>query len=415
MNRSEVKDKKAFDAVIRARTSLLVSQPFFGCLSLQLEVEERADLDWWQQRGGTDNPTMAVDGFCMYYSPKFVLEQTEQELTGVIAHEVFHCAYKHMTRRGTRHPVIWNWAGDYVINDDLLTAGFTLPKERLHDPKYKGMSTEDVYERIKQDMMKKSCHGDGTSEADGQDRDKGGCGSVLDATNPSDKDGAEAKNAQCQRDWEAHIRMAVQLAKQQNAGTVPGYLERLVTQLKAPKVSWRDMTRQFIDGNMHKDFSFARPNRRSAALSPMILPGLVPDALHKLVVFMDVSGSVSEELMRAMAGEVEGALNEGVADVLVLAYIDTEIRKVDEYLPGDMVEAKCVGGGGTDFRPAFKWLNKEHVDASCVIYLTDMQPNSWDLPETTCPVMWAAYCSENMLASINVPYGHVIHVDGADF
>ena len=131
-----VKDKEALHKVLRARTALVVHEPFFGSLALRLDAIEQADPAWWSQAGGTDTPTMAVDGYSMYYYPDFVHSLSEEELKGVTAHEVMHCVFMHMSRRGNRHPVIWNIAGDYVINDVLLQAGFTLPKERIHDKKY---------------------------------------------------------------------------------------------------------------------------------------------------------------------------------------------------------------------------------------------------------------------------------------
>lgn len=403
---------KAQNAIERARTVLIIEQPFFGCLAMQLALEERASKEWW----GDNTPTMAVDGCSMFYYPDFVLSLSDKELQGVVGHEVMHCAYQHITRRGVRNPIVWNWAGDYVINADLLKANFTLPKGRLHDPKYDGMSTEEVYERIRQEIQQHQSKGKG--QKGNGDRDKGGCGAVLDAGSGDGKhkpDGTGPAMADAiGRDWETNVRMAVAVARAHNAGNVPGYLERLVGHLKDPKVSWRDLTRQFIDGNMHKDYSWSRPNRRFAS-SNLIFPGFVPDALHHLVCFMDVSGSISDELMQAMGSEVGGALDAGIADKLTLVYIDTEIKKVDEYVTGDLVEIGCSGGGGTDFRPAFEWLNKNVPDASCCIFLTDMMPNTWELPETTVPVLWGAYCPESMLQQMQVPFGSVVHIDGPDW
>src|SRR5262245_58435237 len=117
------KRSKAFKLVERARTQLLVSQPFYGCLALHLALVEVDDAKFVD--------TMAVDGFSMFYHPPFVEGLSEQELVGVVAHEVTHCAYLHMTRRGHRDPKLWNVAGDFVINSDLKKAGFTLPGQPI--------------------------------------------------------------------------------------------------------------------------------------------------------------------------------------------------------------------------------------------------------------------------------------------
>src|SRR5688572_21448831 len=158
---SKRKDKASYDALIRARTRLLIDNPFFGCLALHLELVEVTDEKFCD--------TMAVDGVHMYYWPKFVLSIDEWELVGVVVHEVFHCAYKHMTRRGDRRPRMFNVAGDYRINWDCKEAGFKLPGDpipwnpnpkkghdkgqpkmgHLYDPQFKDMSTEEIYEKLK--------------------------------------------------------------------------------------------------------------------------------------------------------------------------------------------------------------------------------------------------------------------------
>ena len=63
----------------RARTQLLLNQPFFGTLCLRLKLVAMSSL-----------PTMATDGRRLVYNPAFVDQLTPAELEGVIAHEVMH-------------------------------------------------------------------------------------------------------------------------------------------------------------------------------------------------------------------------------------------------------------------------------------------------------------------------------------
>lgn len=402
-----MKDRSAYNKVIKARTQLLISNPFFGCLAMHLKVVEQADKKWWPM----ENTTMAVDGRCLYYFPKFVHELGERELIGVVAHECMHVAWMHMTRRGTRNPMVWNMAGDHVINLDLLKAGFTLPKCRLADDKFANMSTEEVYSRLYQELpkikLKLKIAGDG--EGDGQPIDIGGCGAVLDASKPGDQAGAD----QVAHEWEGIVRTAIAVAKTANAGRTPGYLERLVKELSRPKITWRDKTRDWIDQNMTTDFSWARPNRRWLS-QRIILPGVVPDALHHLVFLGDVSGSISKELHRAYLSEVAGALDEGIADKMSVVYFDTSVRHVDEFMRGDIVTSKVIAGGGTDYRPAFDWVRENAPDASGVICLTDMFPSTWEIVPLDCPVLWGAYATEKTLEDVTkrLPFGHIIHIDG---
>lgn len=411
MTATKTTNKAARDAIIRARTTLLVSNGFFGFLAMQLRLVEATVVY------GQDNPTMCVDGVSMFYNPEFVLGLTERELEGVLAHEVMHCCFSHFTRRGSRDPHIFNIAGDFVINYDLTESGFTLPwmqsyklpdpppkgvKAHCYDPKYANMSTEAVYD----DLMKNAKKVQVFIQSSGNGpNDAGGMGGVLDA--PGGANGAEATK----QTWETSVRTAIAVAKSNNAGKIPGSLKRLIEDLAKPKISWRDLTRRFIDQSMIKDVSWARLSRRSVSVGTL-LPGLVSDRLQQLVFFVDVSGSVSDDMLHAMVSEIGGALDEGTADELVIAYADTHVRHVDRFVVGDIVKGESHGGGGTDFRDSFNWLKENCPQASCVVYLTDLRVSEFG-EEPECPVLWAVFDAGDDFPQLtsHAPFGECIAVD----
>ena len=49
------------------------------------------------------------------------------------------------------------------------------------------------------------------------------------------------------------------------------------------------------------------------------------------------------------------------------------------------LEAK--GGGGTDFRPVFEWVEARGMSPVCLIYLTDLCCNAYPNPPSY-PVLW---------------------------
>lgn len=398
-------DKAAREKIVRARTNLIISNGFFGFLAMQLRLKEAIKI------GNMPIDTMAVDGKTIFYNPDFTNKLTERETEGVLAHEVMHCCFKHFTRRGHRSPMGWNIAGDFIINNDLIAAGFTLPgkplslKELLgngkhsniylQDPTLDGNTTEDVYEKL---------HITKISIGSGDGSDPGGCGGVLDA--PGDQNSQD----QLSQTWETQVRAAVAVAKANNAGNIPGSLRRLIEDLDRPKVSWRDQTRRFIDFSVTKDVSWARINRRSTAVGTL-MPGYVSDRMHRLVCCNDISGSVSDAMLREMVSEVGGALDQGSCDQLTVMYADTEVQRVDEFYVGDIVKAESMGGGGTDFRDSFRWIKENAADASCVIYLTDLQVSEFG-EDPGCPVLWAVFGPSSQFEELSsrVPFGVAIHV-----
>jgi predicted metal-dependent peptidase len=388
-----IKDRPAFDKIIRARTNLLVSNGFFGFLAMHLNIVEASE----DNKLTKQITTMAVDGYNLYYSPKFVHTLTERETEGVVAHEVMHCCFQHFARRQHRDPMKWNIAGDHCINLDLLDAGFTLPKDRLADVKFKGMNTETIYELLP-DMktMKFSVVGG--------EGDPGGCGGVMDAP------GGGTEKAEVSRTWETSVRAAIQIARTNNYGNLPGSLKQLVDQLQQPKVSWRELTRRWIDQSLAKEVSWARPSRRSVAVG-VPLPGMISDRLQHLVCFCDTSGSISYEMIREFVSEVAGALDQGTADQVTIVYADTDVQHVDTYYAGDMVEAGKYTGGGTAFSNSFKWLAKNVPDASAAIYFTDLCVADFG-QEPNCPLLWAVYAPDHHYTQLAeaAPFGTTIHV-----
>lgn len=399
-----VKDRSAREKIIRGRTNLLVSNGFFGFLAMQLRLVEDYSI-----------PTAAVDGVSMFYNPNFIHQLDEREVEFVEAHEVMHCCFQHMTRRGNRDPFLYNIAGDYSINLDLQTAGFKLIQDRkingkdfnvFVDAKYKGWTTEDIYEDLEKNAIKIKIKLGGGGK-NGDNPDPGGCGGVMDAP------GDAGKKAAAQQTWETAVRTAVAVARENNAGQIPGSLQRLVTDLQRPKVSWRDLTRRFIDQSMTKDISWSRISRRSVSIGTL-MPGLVSDRLNHLIMIVDISGSINEKMMREFVSEVSGALDEGTADMVSVVYADTEVRHVDNFVQGDIVKVKTFDGGGTDFRDSFKWVTANAPNASCVIYLTDLQVTQFG-DDPGCPTLWAVYTPQahyEQLAA-RAPFGTPIHVSNS--
>jgi predicted metal-dependent peptidase len=83
----------------------------------------------------------------LYVNPLYPL--TDGERRFVIAHELLHAGLRHDTRAEWRDPWLWNVACDYVINGWLVEMGVgESPDSALYDRALRGMSAEEVYDRI---------------------------------------------------------------------------------------------------------------------------------------------------------------------------------------------------------------------------------------------------------------------------
>ena len=99
----------------KARALMLIEQPFFGVLALRLHLAEDNNI-----------PTLAVDGHTIRYNAQFIDDLPPEQIRTAVAHEVGHCVFSHIGRRGSRNPKKWNYAGDFVING-FLAFGKLLP------------------------------------------------------------------------------------------------------------------------------------------------------------------------------------------------------------------------------------------------------------------------------------------------
>src|SRR5690606_28808673 len=65
-------------------------------------------------------PTAATDGKRFYWNPEFIMKKSRLGIRFVCAHEAWYAIYMHPTRRGSRHPKLWNIAVDYIVNWNVL-------------------------------------------------------------------------------------------------------------------------------------------------------------------------------------------------------------------------------------------------------------------------------------------------------
>lgn len=158
---SAVLESDAEDKEVRARIKIQkailwinINRGFFGQLLSNLNVYGSSDPNY---------PTMATNGLNIQYHPDFVLSQSDAAIRFVLCHEILHCVGEHMSRRGNRNPLLWNYATDYAINPILNAESdnnFAWPKNPdgtrmgLFEEKYEGMRAEDIYDDLLKDPQR---------------------------------------------------------------------------------------------------------------------------------------------------------------------------------------------------------------------------------------------------------------------
>ena len=332
-------------AISAARTGLILDSPFFGALALRLKVKIDPSCN-----------TAYTDGTVLGFSPDFVDGLTAQELKGLIAHEVLHCACAHPYRKGNRDHKKFNIAADFAINGELKRAGFSLPAGALLNDEFDGKSAEWIYDRLPPDS---DGDGDGEQPGDGE------------------------QETLTEQDWQEATNQAAAVA----GGSMSGGLKVFASEATKPPVNWKSILARFVQETSKTDYSWQRPNKRYFS-SGIYMPSLYSQAMGHVVIAVDTSGSIDQTALSQFQTEMRAIFSEVQPSRVDVLYCDTEVNKTDSFGPGELVTLEAEGGGGTAFDPVFEAIDET---PACLIYLTDL--GVWgDFPqETDYPVLWATY------------------------
>jgi predicted metal-dependent peptidase len=376
-----------------AKTNLVLDHPFFGSLCTRLKMVER-----------NSEETMATDGINIYYNKTYAENLTDDELVGILAHEVMHPAMNHHTRREERDMERWNQACDYAINPILLKSKFKLPAPGpLYDPAYEGMSAEQIY-----DKLPKQPGGGGTGKAGQGPR---AAGRVIDPAE-QDKAGQEA-------DWMVAVKSAAKVA--QMMGDLPGDLAHMVEDMLKPKVDWRAQLRQMIQSANVSDYSWDRANRRFMQMG-IYMPRLYGHRAPPMIVFWDSSGSTAHAAGKFLA-EVNAICDEVRPEQVYVVMCDAGIQQISVFEEGESVKIDVMGMGGTVFDPMFNWLEgrmpelaiQPPDDYSHVVFFTDCEGH-WPQRAPDKPLIVASVTDPKQLEGTPYypPFGQLIYIDEHD-
>jgi len=366
-------DYKVREKLITARVGLLIKASFFGNLATRLKL---VNADEWC-------PTAATDGRNFYYNCKFIELLRPKEIEFLFGHEVLHCVYDHFGRRGDRNPQIWNVANDFCVNADLIKhkVGEKITSVPcLHDVKYDGMSSEEVYDDLMKNAKKINIadlidqlldeHLDGQGdEGEGSGDGKGGKGRP--------KLSPEERQAIKDEIKEAMLSAA---ATVDGAGNLPAGVKRLIQELTEPQMDWRELLRMNLESTIKSDYTWMRPSRKGWHMDA-IMPGRNVEPMIDIAVALDASGSISEKMLRDFLSEIQGIMDSFPAYKIHLITFDTKAYNPAQY-DSDNLDSICEyevkGGGGTDFDCVYSYLKENEIEPNRLIIFTDGYPfGSW--------------------------------------
>jgi len=414
----------AMRRMLTARERVAKRNPFFASILFGANLVE-----------SKSHKTVWSDGVDIFFNPAYVDDAANDKyMEGVLLHTVLHCAMMHPARRRYRDNKMWNEACDFPVNK-VVEDYFPMPRDALRDNKLAELSAEAVYEILQQQEEKQQKKedkegkdggkgksekgkgkpqkgkgkgqpqdgegdeeedqdGEGEGEGNGDEEGDGEAPGTMFETTPEEREAAD-------RQWKRTVASALEKSP---PGTLPGNLQRLIGDLfPKEKIDWKDLIRDMSrDAKSKATRTWTRPNRRRLG-NDEYMPGYGNDNVYKLVMCLDVSGSVSQKMIQEMCEEAASLLNQDLVSHVTLISVDTQIQNtLEAKSEEDIIGWNAGGGGGTDFNSAMTEIGKMEDVIGC-IFLTDMYTSSFG-PQPDFPVVWVDWAGSGAKA----PYGRTV-------
>jgi predicted metal-dependent peptidase len=449
-------EEKALALCEDARAQLILRHPFVGRLGIQIPFIAVND---------SRIHTIATNGKVIYIRPDWICAKPPATLAAVVAHTIWTAALCHSFRRKEYDLKRFDIASDIEVYNLLKVEKVTMARkpdfadlfpqyqpvekilEKLPDVSCQRSFDADVHlysagvvslpplpleeekkqEEEKEEEEKSSCEngntqdsnqensketpdydGTGRSNSCGKTQNDGGTRSAEGHKDGNDNGNDDTQEADCSCDpairevWRQRIIEAGQHYRM-TYGSLPGELEMLVESFRESKINYLQLLRRFL-GQCSGGESHWLPPARRFIWQGQYLPSRTNPALE-FVVAVDTSGSIDQEIFQKFLGEVYGIIRQLKKYQLTLIQCDSRIQHVEQFSPEKPLlkveNIKLYGGGGTSFKPVFKYIENEKIRPKVLLYYTDGMGTFPD-KAPDYPVLW--FLSEET----KVPWGKKI-------
>lgn len=340
--------------ISQAKAKLLVEYPLFGTIASKIQLVQNDDIQAFKS-----------DGTTLEYNSDFFAEISLAEMEFVFANGAMHASLAHESRKNGRSGWLWQLSTDYAVNDMLVQNGMERPYQAHYSKRFCGLYAEEIYAELKEDILRDEL------EYEAQDEDD-----VQNDKNEQKENKQESERTEdIEQDDSLSEELFEEFAKailemEEKRGELPSGMERFFDLAQNGKVDWRDELRVALERFHKDDYTQMPPNKKFLHLG-FYLPSSISQRF-KLVVAVDSSGSVDEDLLSEFLSELNFLMNTIPSYEINLLICDDKIRSHRVFYSGDILEAKVEGGGATDFRPVFEFIEAEIEDTKLLLYFSDL-------------------------------------------
>jgi predicted metal-dependent peptidase len=187
-------------------------------------------------------------------------------------------------------------------------------------------------------------------------------------------------------------------------GSLPaGLLSELASILaeRQPKLDWKRVVRIFCASSAR---SRIRHTMKRISKRYGTRPGIKVQRLQRLLVAVDTSFSIDQEMVEAFFAEIHAAWKAGATVHIVEC--DAEVQR--DYKYAGKPPQETAGGGGTLFEPVFRWM-QDQAQFDGLLYLTDgYGPAPTTRPR--CKLLWVIVGGDESAEDDRLPFGPSVHL-----
>lgn len=293
--------------------NFLFTEPFFANIIRSLNKIETKDIP-------TAGVTANNGSYTLYWNYDFLKSLTQKQRIGLLKHECYHLIFNHVTKRKQTPHSLWNISTDLAINsiiplrelpeggfnpgyplsfneDDNLPEDFKQKRQQMSDF-IRSLPRDKTSEYYMEQFMKNE---EMKSMFQEIMEGSGSCDSEFGFDHHFDnQDMTDSERAIAESKMKKIIKDSVKRADSSKGwGSCSSEVkERIRTAVSADEVNWNDLLRKFCGTKQkaNKSRTFRRINRKY----PYIHPGRKISHAAKIAVYIDQSGSVSQEALQAL-------------------------------------------------------------------------------------------------------------------
>jgi predicted metal-dependent peptidase len=362
---------------------LFRNEPFLGQISMNItKISDTKQPTAYIGARPNGNSLEIIMGF----NPTFMASLTKEQQFGVIKHEIYHMVFQHIFSRAmgdSQYKLLWNWGTDLAINSIIgkenLPDMCLIPGHASMNPKT-GKPVDGPYAEyiLKAPHKQSSDHYFEELKKIQQENDDqdmtiaiGSGMGTMDDHDIWDKLPHDVQEQIRDKVRELMGEAANNAAKSNSWGSIPQEIQQIIQRILSREVDWRSILRSFIGRTRttERNSTIRKINKKL----PYISPGTKRPTRANWVVFIDQSGSMSDDDIALLFGELESLSSLTTIDVY---HFDTEVDKKSHTVWKKGAQhpkphrTRC---GGTDFNAVADLMNSKEMRGKFtgVLLLTD--------------------------------------------